>query len=99
MSAPAVAASCSHEPQTALAPATISFGERLRRTNFSAATTPLRARTAVIALPASAVLALRTPGILALPLSAPAVFLAAVAIATRRALTLGRAFHGVDEHG
>jgi hypothetical protein len=50
-------------------------------------------------LPASAVLALRTPGILALPLSAPAVFLAAVAIATRRALTLGRAFHGVDEHG
>jgi len=51
----------------------------------------MRARTAVIALPASAVLAL--------PLSAPAVFLAAVAIATRRALTLGRAFHGVDEHG
>jgi hypothetical protein len=75
-------------------------------TNFSLATA-LWARTAVITLEAAAVFtlastvrALRASAVLALSFLTPTAFLlAATAVTTRRALTLGRGVHRVDERG
>jgi len=82
------------------------FAARLRRTNCGLATA-LWASAAVITLAASAVfalastvLALRASAVLALTFLTPAAFLlAATAVATRRALTLGRGVDRVDERG
>jgi len=92
---------------TAAAISTVDrFAAWLCRANFSLATA-LWAGAAVITLAASAVLALastvlalRASAVLALSFLTPTAFLlAATAVTTRRALTLGRGVHRVDERG
>jgi hypothetical protein len=71
----------------------------LRRTRFGAAAAALRTGASVVTSSAIVALAVAAITLARSPTTAAAVVLSAAAVSTGRALTLGRAFRGVDERG